>query len=229
MAATELSRLKLLVMAVSRLGIFLGILFVAILGIAGSVSYWQAWMYMATLLVPMAFILGFLIIKDPALLARRMQFREKEAPQKLVIRLGVFLYVFIYLVPALDQRFGWSEVPSLASIIADVFVFIGYWTFVMVMRINSYAARTVEVVEGQELITTGLYALVRHPMYFGNILMYIATPIALASWWGLVPVLPFVAIMIYRIKNEEAVLLRELPGYAEYQLKTPYRLLPGIW
>jgi len=229
MGVSEISRIKLLVMAVSRLGVFLGILFALILAIAGTASYWQAWMYLVTLLVPMAFILVYLLRKDPALLARRMQFHEKEAQQKLIIKLGTFLYVFIYLVPALDQRFGWSEVPSLTSIIADVFVFIGYWIFVMVMRINSYAARTVEVVEGQELITSGPYAVVRHPMYLGNILMYIATPIALASWWGLVPVVPFIAIMIYRIKNEEAVLLRDLPGYGDYQTRTPYRLLPGVW
>lgn len=229
MVATEINRFKLFVMAVLRLGVFLGLLFTAILVIAGDVSYWQAWMYLFTLAIPMAFVLVYLIIKDPVLLARRMQFREKESPQKLIIKLGVFLYVFIYLVPALDQRFGWSEVSSVICIIADGFVFVGYSIFVMVMRINSYAARTVEVVEGQELITTGLYAVVRHPMYCGNILMYIATPVALASWWGLIPVLPFIAIMIFRIKNEETVLLRDLPGYAEYQLNTPYRLLPGVW
>jgi len=216
-------------MAVSRLGVFMVILMVIVFAVAGSVSYWQAWMYFLTLLIPMIIVLTYLIIYDPELLARRMQFQEKEAPQKFIIKLGILFYIFIYLIPVLDQRFLWSEVPAIASIIADVFVFIGYGIFVWVMRVNSYAARTVEVVEGQKLISTGVYAVVRHPMYFGNILMYIATPIALASWWGLIAVVPFIAIMVYRIKYEETVLLRDLPGYAEYQVNTPYRLLPGIW
>ena len=216
-------------MAVTRLGAFLAIFFATIITVSGSFDYWQAWMYLVTLITPMIFVLVYLLRNDPALLARRMQYREKEAPQKKVIKYGTILYIFIYLIPALDQRFGWTEVPALACIIADVFVFLGYWIFVMVMKVNSYASRTIEVVDGQQLISTGVYAVVRHPMYFGNIVMIIATPVALGSWWGLVPVIFFIAIMVYRIINEEAVLLRDLDGYAGYMHKVRYRLLPGVW
>lgn len=229
MTSADIPRFKLFVMAVSRLGIFMAILMLVIFAISGSSAYWQAWMYFLTLLVPMVLVLIYLMIYDPGLLLRRLQFHEKEAPQKLIIKLGTLTYIFIYLIPALDQRLGWTDVPALVSMVADIFVLLGYGTFVWVMRVNSYAARTVEVVDGQELISTGLYAVVRHPMYVGNILMYIATPIALASWWGLVPVLPFIAIMVYRIRNEEQVLMRDLAGYDAYMQKVRYRLIPGIW
>ena len=229
MNQSSFSRSKLLLMAISRLGAFMAILVMIIFTVSGNASYWQAWMYFLTLLLPMIFVMIYLIVYDPELLARRMQFREKEAPQKLIIMIGSVCYIFIYLIPALDQRFAWSEVSAMLSIVADLFVFIGYAIFIWVMRINSYASRTVEVVEGQKLISTGLYSIVRHPMYFGNIVMFSATPLALGSWWGLIAVLPLIAILTYRIKNEESVLLRDLPGYAEYQNKTPYRLLPGVW
>jgi len=229
MNQSPVSRSKLLLMAISRLGAFMAILVVIIFSVAGNVSYWQAWMYFLTLLVPMIFVMIYLLVYDPELLARRMQFREKEVPQKLIIKLGSICYIFIYLIPALDQRFAWSYVSVQVSIVADLFVLLGYVIFILVMRINSYASRTVEVVEGQKLISTGLYAIVRHPMYFGNIMMFSATPVALGSWWGLIAVLPLIVILAYRIRNEESVLLRDLPGYAEYQIKIPYRLLPGIW
>lgn len=229
MAQTEYSAGKLVFMALTRLGSFLLILYAIVLGVAGTLSYWQAWAYMVTLLVPMTVALFYLIRKDPALLARRMQFREKEAPQKKIIKYGSLLYVFIFILPALGQRYNWTDVPAVISIVADVIVLIGYAAFVWVIRVNSYASRTVEVVEGQELISTGPYAIVRHPMYTGNILLYIATPVALGSWWGLIPVVLFIPLMVYRIRNEEEVLLRDLAGYDEYIKDVPYRLLPGIW
>ncbi|MBD3671842.1 MAG: isoprenylcysteine carboxylmethyltransferase family protein [Gammaproteobacteria bacterium] len=229
MNTTEISRFKLLVMAVTRLGLFLVILFGLILGIAGQLSYWQAWMYLFTLLIPMIVVLAYLLVYDPALLARRMQYREKEAQQKLIIKLGSALYIFIYLVPALDQRFSWSEIPAWVSIIADGFVLFGYLVFFQVLRVNSYASRTIEVMEGQKLVSTGLYGIVRHPMYVGNIMMFVATPIALGSLWGLIPIVPFIGIMVYRILNEESVLVRDLPGYSDYQNQVRYRLIPGVW
>lgn len=224
-----MSRSKLLLMAFSRILILLLVLFGVLFVSAGTCSYWQAWVYGAVLVVPMSLLLVYLIIKDPALLARRMQFKEREAEQKRIIKLSSVIYILIYLLPGLDSRFAWSQVPWVWTLVADLFVLLGYLSFVWVMKVNSYAARTVEVVPGQEVISSGPYAWVRHPMYAGNILMLLATPVALGSWWALLPAVLVIPILVMRIRNEEAVLIRDLPGYAEYHQLVRYRLFPGIW
>ena len=196
---------------------------------AGTFDYWQAWLYMVVIFVPASVILVYFLKNDPEFLERRMKYKEKEAKQKSVVRVALIIFIIGFLLPGLDHRFGWSDVPSEIVIAADALVFLGYMMCFLVFKENSYAGRTIEVVKGQKVISTGPYAIIRHPMYFGTIIMYIATPIALGSYWALPPFLFMLPVLVYRILNEEEVLRRDLPGYTEYCKKTRYRLLPFIW
>lgn len=155
--------------------------------------------------------------------------KEKEAEQGLVIELAWACLLFAVVLPGLDHRFGWSHVPVVAVVGADVLVLLAYGLIVRVFRENSHASRIVEVEQGQRVITTGPYAIVRHPMYVGVLVMYLCMPVALGSWWAVIPALPLVPILVARIRNEEQVLAEGLAGYREYMRATAYRLLPGVW
>jgi protein-S-isoprenylcysteine O-methyltransferase Ste14 len=196
---------------------------------AGTVVYWQGWAYLACLVGPMFAVLQYFLRRDPAVLERRMKMREREGEQKAVVAvMGIAILAGI-VVAGLDARFGWSAVPTAVVLAADAAVLLGYSVFFLTLRENAYAARVVEVEQGQRVIETGPYAVVRHPMYLGVILLYLATPIALGSYWALPVFIPIVPLLAMRIRNEEQVLVRDLPGYAEYRLKTQYRLIPWIW
>jgi protein-S-isoprenylcysteine O-methyltransferase Ste14 len=158
-----------------------------------------------------------------------MQMREREHAQRRIISLSLLWFVLAFVLPGLDRRFGWSDVPMPVVIAADLLVLLGYGLIVLVFRENQYASRTVRVEQGQRVITTGPYAWVRHPMYLGVTVMYLASPVALGSWWALLPALLIVPILVARILNEEQVLERELPGYREYEQRTRRRLVPGVW
>jgi protein-S-isoprenylcysteine O-methyltransferase Ste14 len=212
-----------------RAGLGLPLIALVIIAPAGTWAYWQGWMWMTTIFLPMLFIVPYFLVKDPALLERRMRMREKEAAQQKIIALSYLYFLVAFILPGLDVRFGWSNVPPLVCIIADVFVLAGYLTFVWVLTVNSYLSRTVQVDAGQEVVSTGPYGLVRHPMYAGVIVMYIASPVALGSYWAILPAVLVIPLLVARIRNEEEVLLRDLPGYAEYRQKIKYRLLPGVW
>jgi protein-S-isoprenylcysteine O-methyltransferase Ste14 len=196
---------------------------------AGTLAYWEAWLYMAVLLIPMAFVLRYFLKNNPEFLERRMQMREREAAQRRIISLSWIWFILAFVLPGLDRRFGWSDVPVPAVIAADLLVLLGYGLIFLVFRENQYASRTVQVDQGQQVISTGPYALVRHPMYLGTLVMYLASPIALGSYWALIPALLIVPILVARIVNEEKVLERDLTGYREYEQHTRRRLLPGIW
>ena len=196
---------------------------------AGTPAYWEAWLYVVVLFVPVTFVLFYLLKHDPALLERRLEAREREAEQGLVVKLGALCYLLIYLLPGLDRRFGWSDVPVAAVIAADAVFLLGYGLFFLVLRANSYAARVVRVEESQRVITTGPYAVVRHPMYAALLGMLLATPPALGSWWALIPALAVAPLLVVRIRGEERVLLNELDGYAAYVRSVKYRLIPGVW
>ncbi len=196
---------------------------------AGTLHYWQAWIYLGVVFVPLVFVVRYLLKRDPGLLERRMRVREKENPQKWIQAIGGILFFTGFLIPGLDYRYHWSTVPVSVVIAADVIVFLGYLFIFLVFRENSFASRIVEVEQGQKVITTGPYALVRHPMYLGLTLMVLATPLALGSWWALLLFLPIPAFLVFRIRNEEEVLVRELPGYIEYSRKTRYRFIPFVW
>lgn len=196
---------------------------------AGSLDYWQAWIYCGVLFIPVSFVVFYFLKKDPELLERRMRMREKEEKQKTIIKIAYIFFFIGFIIPGLDHRYHWSNVPVLLVIVANAIVLSGYILVFFVLRENSYASRIIEVEKGQKVITTGPYAIVRHPMYLGVLLMYLSTPLALGSYWALIFFLPLLPLIVVRLLNEEEVLLRELPGYKEYCQKTRYRLIPFIW
>jgi protein-S-isoprenylcysteine O-methyltransferase Ste14 len=196
---------------------------------AGTLDYWQAWIYCAVLFIPMFFVVFYFLKKNPELLERRMRMKEKEEKQKTIIKIGYILFFIGFIIPGLDYRYHWSDVPDLIVISANAIVLAGYIFFFFVLRENSYASRIIEVEKGQKVITTGPYAIVRHPMYMGVLLMYLFTPLALGSYWAIFFFLPLFPLIVVRLLNEEEVLLRELPDYKEYCLKTRYHLIPFIW
>jgi protein-S-isoprenylcysteine O-methyltransferase Ste14 len=174
-------------------------------------------------------VAAYLLARDPALLARRLNMKEKQPQQALIQKLGALCYLAIYIVPAFDRRFGWSSMPGEAALAADGVVLVGYVLFVRVLMENRYASRVIAVETDQQVVTTGPYRLVRHPMYLAIIVMYLATPLALGSWWGLVPALLLPLPIAARIVGEERLLARELTGYTAYMRRTRYRLIPALW
>jgi len=223
----DLARLKktvtvrvVLVFAVMALVLFLP---------AGTFRYWQAWAYMSILLIPMLFVVAWLFRNDPELLERRMKAKERERQQRNIQMIGSLFFLGIYLLPGFDRRYGWSSVPVAVVIAADILVLAGYGLVFLVFKENRYASRVVEIDEKQTVITTGPYALVRHPMYVGVLIMYVLAPLALGSYWAVLPALPLIFILVARIRNEEKVLADKLAGYREYLSRVRFRLIPGIW
>ena len=224
---TEISELKKqVIIRFIMAPVFIGlILFLP----AGTLYYWEAWIYCGVLFIPVSFVVFYFLKKDPELLERRMRMREKEEKQKTIVKFAAIIFLIGFIIPGLDYRYQWSNVPFIFVIAANVIVFSGYMLCFLVFRENSYASRIIEVETGQEVITTGPYAIVRHPMYFGVLLMYLFTPLALGSYWALPFFLPLLLLIVSRLLNEEEVLLRELPGYKEYCQKTKFHLIPFIW
>lgn len=229
MSESPLPRRALIRRMVARLIFFIPVMIAVLFIPAGTLAYWEAWLYLAILLIPFAFVVIYLLNKAPDLLERRMRTREKEAVQSRLIGLSSIYLLVTFTLPGLDHRFGWSDVPVWAVLTADAIVLLGYGLIVLVFRENRYASRVVEVAQGQQVIATGPYAVVRHPMYTGTVLMYLLSPLALGSYWALLPAILILPILVARIRNEEALLVRELPGYAAYRERTPYRLVPKVW
>ena len=229
MTETHISKSKLTMLVLSRyLMAFVGLSAMFFLT-AGTFAYWEAWLYLAILFIPMFFVGTWLLKNDPELLERRMRFREKETTQKRVINFSLLWFLLAFLLPGFDHRFGWSDVPVWVVLAAALLVLLGYFMVFWVFRENSYASRVIEVAQGQQVIDTGPYAFVRHPMYAGSIVLYLFSPLALGSWWAMIPALPIIPVLIVRLLNEEEILLRDLPGYAAYRQKVRFRLLPGVW
>lgn len=196
---------------------------------AGTSDYWEAWAYLAVLFVPVTFVFLWLLENDPELLERRMRTRERDAGQTLLVKLGSVCYLLAFLLPGFDRRFGWSHVPVGVVVAADILVVLGYGLFILVLRENRFASRVVEMQEGQRIVTTGPYAIVRHPMYLAVLVMFLVTPVALGSWWATISICPLLAILVARIMNEERLLEQELKGYREYMQANRFRLIPGVW
>ncbi len=199
---------------------------------AGTLDYWQGWLFFAVFVgctVPLGI---YFVIHDPALVERRMTVgpaAEQEPAQKIAIGIVCVALVAMLIVPGFDRRWHWSDVPAWLTILAEVVIAASFVIFFYVMRQNSFAAATVRVERGQTVISTGLYGVVRHPMYMGTLPLMIALPLALGSWWALLPVPAIVPALIWRLINEERVLRRDLPGYAEYCRRVRWRLVPGVW
>jgi protein-S-isoprenylcysteine O-methyltransferase Ste14 len=199
---------------------------------AGTVHYWQAWLYLSVFCGASALTTSDLMRRDPALLERRMRggpTAEKRGTQKLIMLATSVGFIALLVVPALDHRFGWSSVPSLVVLGGDVLVVVGFYFIFLVYKENTFTSATIDVVEGQKVISTGPYAIVRHPMYASALLYLVGTPLALGSYWGLVPLVTTLPFLIWRLFDEERLLREKLPGYIEYQQKVRHRLLPGIW
>lgn len=196
---------------------------------AGTLVYRRAWLFMALLFIPI-FIMGVvLLIKNPELLRKRLEMKEREKEQKGVVALSGFLLVASFIVAGLDYRFEWSHVSNTIVIIASVVLLMGYALYGEVLRENVYLSRVVEVQEGQHVIDTGLYGIVRHPMYFAVTLLYLAIPLVLGSWWALLVMSPCILLLVARIRNEEQVLHQRLSGYTDYMNRVRYRMIPWVW
>jgi protein-S-isoprenylcysteine O-methyltransferase Ste14 len=199
---------------------------------AGTLNYWQGWAYLVVAIFVSALYTIYLVKYDPALLQRRQQAgpsHEKEPAQKIIVLFIFAAFVTLIVLPPLDHRFGWSSVPWYVSVIGDALVALSFYFFYLVSKVNTYAAANVRVEEGQRVIDTGVYGLVRHPMYFGALFLIIGTPLALGSWGTLLLTSVFLPLLYFRIASEEKVLLRDLAGYAEYQRKVKCRLIPFVW
>ncbi len=196
---------------------------------AGTVLYWEAWAYMAILFIPMSAFAAYLLRHNPALLERRLRMREREPQQRAIIAVSSVVLLAVFLLPGFDKRFGWSSVPIWLIIAADIVVLFGYLLSILTLRENEYASRSVEVAQGQRVITTGPYSLIRHPLYLATVLIFGFSPLALGSYWALIPAALFPGVLVARILNEEKVLLRDLAGYTDYCKVVRYRLIPGIW
>jgi protein-S-isoprenylcysteine O-methyltransferase Ste14 len=196
---------------------------------AWTFNYPGAWLFIALLFIPTLLLGVILFILSPSLLKKRIDAKEKEASQGVLIKLMGLMFVLGFLVSALDFRFGWSSVPTWLVIVASVAFLIGYLGYAEVLRENAYLSRTVEVQDGQTVISTGLYGIVRHPMYLATLFMFLPIPLILGSFWGLIPLATYIPLIIVRIIGEEKVLSEGLAGYSEYKQKVKYRLIPFIW
>ncbi len=199
---------------------------------AWNLDFWQAWVYLALFAAASAAITVYLWKRDPALLERRVKagpIAEKESNQKLIQVFASLAFIGLLILPSLDHRFSWSHVPLGLVILGDTLVGLGFWVVFRVYKENSFAAATIAVAADQKVISTGPYAIVRHPMYSGALLLLLGTPVALGSWWGILMFLPMLLVIIFRLLDEEKFLRKSLPGYDDYCLKVPYRLIPSVW
>jgi len=217
--------LRSLVIGVAGLGL---LLFLP----AGTLDYWQAWALIAVFVLGSNAIGIYLSLYDPELLERRKQAgpkAETRPAQKIIISVLIAALIGMLVLSALDHRFGWSAMPAVASLAGDILVALGMYITFLVVRENTFSGANIKVFKDQKVISTGPYALVRHPMYTGTLLFTLAAPLALGSWWGFLPVLLAIPMMVWRILDEEKLLSAELPGYADYTRKVRYRLVPRGW
>lgn len=221
--------MKLLISAITKMIFGIALIGAMLFLPAWTFNYFGAWLFIGVLFVPMLLTGLVLYIKAPNLLKKRLDFKEKEKTQGGVIALSGLMFPVAFILSAFDFRFAWSRVPTWLTIVAAALFVIGYALYVEVLRENAYLARTVEVQEGQKVISTGLYGIVRHPMYFATLLMFLPLPLILQSFWGLIPMVLYPALIVVRIINEEKVLSEGLDGYSEYRTKVRYRLIPFIW
>jgi len=199
---------------------------------AGTLDYWQAWLFLGCYFGASVVVSLWLMRNDPALLERRMRggpLAEGERNQKIIMTITSIGFVALLVVPGLDRRFGWSHMPGVIAVVGDVLLLTGWWGILQVFRANTYAAATIQVAAGQTVISTGPYGVVRHPMYAAALLMLLGIPVALGSWWGVLVFAAIIPALAWRLLDEERVLVRGLDGYAAYKRKVRWRMIPHIW
>ena len=221
--------MKLLMEALTKFAC--GLLMVALLIFlpAGTLCYTHGWLFVGLLFVPMLIAGLVMLKKSPEFLKKRLDAKEKQGTQKGVVAFSGLMFIVGFVVAGLDFRFGWSHMPAWVTIIASVLFLVAYALYAEVMRENAYLSRTVKVEEGQTVVDTGLYGIVRHPMYAVTILLFLMIPIVLGSWYALIAFAVYPILIVVRLKAEEELLTKELPGYAEYKQKVKYRIIPFIW
>ena len=221
--------MKLFVNALAKF--FCGFLLVGLLIFlpAGTLDFSKGWLLMGLLFGPM-FVAGLVMLaKSPVFLEKRLDVKEKRSAQQGVVKLSGLMFIAGFVVAGLDFRFGWSQMPKAVTVASVVLFLLAYLLYAEVMRENAYLSRTIQVEEGQTVVSTGLYGIVRHPMYMATLLLFLVMPLVLGSWWALIPFAFYPAIIISRLKDEEELLTRELAGYEEYKEKVKYRIIPFIW
>jgi protein-S-isoprenylcysteine O-methyltransferase Ste14 len=212
--------------------VFLPVFFALLFGPAWTLDYWQAWLYGVVFIGTTIAIGLYFLRRDPKVVARRMKVgpaAEQEPSQKIIMTIVLIGFVALIVVPGFDHHWKWSNVPAWLVLLSDALVVLGFFGTAVVVRQNSYAASTITVEEGQPVVSTGLYGIVRHPMYAAALLLVIFTPLALGSYWSLLIVAALIPALIWRLLDEERFLKLKLPGYSEYCRKTRYRLIPFLW
>lgn len=229
MSKPDLSITKQALIGLAALAI---VLWLALFIPAWTLNYWQAWIYWLVFVACVTAISVYFIKKDPKLIEKRVKAgpgAETELVQKIIQTIAAIFFLLLLLTPSLDHHFQWSNVPSFVSIVSYVFVVLGLLIVFLVFKANSFASATIEVGIAQEVISTGAYGVVRHPMYSGALLMLLFTPLALGSFWGLLAFPPILVAIAVRLKEEEKFLSKNLAGYVEYCQKVKYRLIPNVW
>ena len=196
---------------------------------AGSLAYWQGWLLMGILFVPMFIAEIAILAKSSDLLSKRLNAKEKENDQKIVVAVSGLLFIISFVTAGLNWRFSWWLLPDRVVWIAAVFFILSYILYVEVLRENEYLSRTIEVQEGQKVIDTGLYGIVRHPMYMATVIMFLSMPLVLGSTISFIIMLGYIPVIAKRIRNEEKVLTTGLDGYDEYKIRVKYKVIPFIW
>ena len=196
---------------------------------AGTISFWNGWLFMGILFIPMFGAGIVMMLKNPYLLKKRLDVKEKRSEQSMVIKLSGLMFLAGFIVAGLNYRFGWHMLPKAVSVGAAVAFLIAYLIYAEVLRENTYLSRTIEVQENQKVISTGLYGIVRHPMYSATLLLFMAMPLVLGSVISFIIFLAYPIIISKRINDEEELLAEELEGYGEYQEKVKYKLIPFVW
>ena len=221
--------MKLIISALTKLIIGLGAIATLLFALAGTFAFPGAWRLLGLLFIPMIIMGIALLVWAPDTLSRRLRSKEERAKQKGVVALSGLLFVASFILAGLDFRFGWSEIPSWVIWTASSIFVLSYGMYAEVMRENEWLSRSIEVMEGQKVVSTGLYGIVRHPMYTATIAMFLAMPIVMGSWWAFLVMIPYVLAIAARIKDEENLLTKELEGYSEYKEKVRWKLIPYIW
>ena len=221
--------IKLFFQALSKFLIGLIIICILLFIPAGTINYPNGWLFIALLFIPMLFAGIIMIFKSPDLLRRRLNAKENEDEQKTVILISGIIFLLAFILAGLNFRFGWFNLPSIVVIIASVIFLLAYIMYAEVLRENEYLSRTVEVSENQKVVDSGLYGIVRHPMYTSTIFLFLSMPLVLDSIFSFIVMLVYPIIIIFRIRNEERVLENELIGYEEYKEKVKYKLIPYLW